>query len=109
MIEFGPIYHLRVRQDSVLKLYGHHKTARCPLERISQSSSFSVEKLQLLQSCTPLPDNEQQSEDIVNYARLGRTAVYFLRDSYPVAVLDGGKPFLLDKQFFGVESRRSCE
>ena len=81
----------------------------CQLSGPIPASVGSLGSLQLLQSCTPLPDNEQQSEDIVNYARLGRTAVYFLRDSYPVAVLDGGKPFLLDKQFFGVESRRSCE
>lgn len=88
-------------------LYGHCKTARCSLEHISQSSSFVVEKTSLVSGSLSPADAAQQSQDIVNFARVSRTAVYFLRDCFPVAVPDGGKPFLLDKQFYGVESKRS--
>ena len=91
----------------MLKLYGHHKTARCSLEKISQASSFVVEKPYLVPNHLSSAEVELFSKDIVNYVRMTQIQIYFLRDSYPVAVLDKGKPFLLDKQFFGEESKRS--
>jgi len=90
-----------------LQLFGHLKTARSSLERLSPASCFEVEKPFQPPSHASAEEGLLYCKDIVNFARLGPVQVYFLRDSFPVAVLDGGKPFLLDRPFSGVESRRS--